>query len=243
MYYKPIEIAKALGVSTSALRHYESWGIIPKPERAENGYRKYTEVHFAYFRFIRATFPAIGMDVISKVLNSVQQKDIDSAFWLIHEIQAKLNEEKQIAEKTFAILQTPDLFQKMDLNGLKNQKLTIGQVAELAHVAPSAIRHWEKRGLIEPLRDEENGYRLYTRTHLRQILLISTLRNNVYLLEPIKKIVHSLDDHNFKHAKKATEEAMNKLNHQSRAIMKGIYELYRLCQITGLITDNNYNPM
>jgi DNA-binding transcriptional MerR regulator len=235
VYYKPIEIARALGVSTSALRHYESWGIIPAPERTKSGYRKYTEVHFAYFRFIRAVFPAIGMDVISKVLNCIQQENMDRAFWLIHEVQAKLNEKKKIAEKTFSLLQTPDLLQKMDLSGLKNQKLTIGQVAKLAHVATSAIRHWERMGLLKPLRDKENGYRLYTRTHLRQVLLISTLRNNVYLLEPIKHIVQSLGDHDNRYAKEATEEAMDKLNHQSRSIIKGIYELYRLCQIIGLI--------
>ncbi len=34
-----IEIAKKMNISTSALGHYESWGLIPKVVRAENGYR------------------------------------------------------------------------------------------------------------------------------------------------------------------------------------------------------------
>ncbi|NHN32355.1 MerR family DNA-binding transcriptional regulator [Paenibacillus agricola] len=32
-------------MSSSTLRHYESWGRIPKVERAANGYRIYTKGH------------------------------------------------------------------------------------------------------------------------------------------------------------------------------------------------------
>ncbi|GAE05615.1 transcriptional regulator, MerR family [Paenibacillus sp. JCM 10914] len=53
-YYKPIEIAKELHISTSALRHYESWGVVPAPERDKNGYRLYT-------RYIWLIFVACGL--------------------------------------------------------------------------------------------------------------------------------------------------------------------------------------
>lgn len=55
-YLKPKDIAKELQISTSALRHYESWGVVPSPERSENGYRLYTQTHLAYFRCLRAMF-------------------------------------------------------------------------------------------------------------------------------------------------------------------------------------------
>ena len=32
-----IEIAKKLNISTSALRHYESWGLVPKVEGSKDG--------------------------------------------------------------------------------------------------------------------------------------------------------------------------------------------------------------
>lgn len=35
------ELAKAAGVSTDTLRHYERKGVLPRPRRSANGYRQY----------------------------------------------------------------------------------------------------------------------------------------------------------------------------------------------------------
>jgi DNA-binding transcriptional MerR regulator len=35
------ELARLAGISTDLLRHYERMGIVPRPERASNGYRQY----------------------------------------------------------------------------------------------------------------------------------------------------------------------------------------------------------
>jgi DNA-binding transcriptional MerR regulator len=229
MIYKPKEIAQALNVSTSTLRHYESWGIVPTPKRTKKGYRIYTEIHFAYFRFIRTMYPTFNMRFISKVLNYVQDKDIDQAFWLITEAQTNLNQQKKVAEETFKMLNSSEL---LTINSVKwKDKMTIGQIAEEVNVASSAIRHWEKKGLIDPIRSSKNGYHLYTSAHLRQILLIRTLRNTSYLLETIKNIIKDVKLHNMEQAKKITKEAMKKLNHRNRSMMNGIYELYRLCEL------------
>ena len=64
---KGIQIAKKLNISTSALRHYESWGLIPKIER-KNGYRIYTKEHEAYFQCIRALNAGFGMDLVKRVM-------------------------------------------------------------------------------------------------------------------------------------------------------------------------------
>lgn len=38
------ELARLAGVSTDLLRHYERIGIVPRPERALNGYRQYPAI-------------------------------------------------------------------------------------------------------------------------------------------------------------------------------------------------------
>lgn len=88
---RPIDIAKKLNITTSALRHYESWGIIPKVERGKNGYRIYTEVHVAYFECIRAMNTGFGMDVVRKVMKLMLEKKVKEACWLINEVQVKLD--------------------------------------------------------------------------------------------------------------------------------------------------------
>ncbi|MGM1049544.1 DNA-binding transcriptional regulator, MerR family [Paenibacillus uliginis N3/975] len=232
-YYKPIEIAKELNISTSALRHYEDWGVIPKPARAENGYRLYTKVHLAYFRCLRALFPGFGVGITCDVLRHIQNAEVDKAFWIVNHEQAKLQHEKMVADQTLALLQDPEL--PLIPNKKLKSHMTIGEVAALTDVQDSAIRHWEKEGLISPLRDPENGYRIFTSMHIRQILLIRTLRRTVYFLENMKEIVQAVEHHSIEKAKKVTEDALISINQRNRQQFRGVQQLVELCDVLELI--------
>jgi DNA-binding transcriptional MerR regulator len=58
MKIRPLNIARKLHISTSAIRNYEAQGIVPPTKRSSNGYRIYTEEHIAYFESIQAWLPA-----------------------------------------------------------------------------------------------------------------------------------------------------------------------------------------
>lgn len=47
------EAAKAAGVSTKMIRHYEQIGLVPQAERTDSGYRLYGEREVSILRFIR----------------------------------------------------------------------------------------------------------------------------------------------------------------------------------------------
>ncbi|RXZ79777.1 MerR family DNA-binding transcriptional regulator [Paenibacillaceae bacterium] len=227
-YYKPIEIANELGISTSALRHYESWGVVPAPERAANGYRLYTKVHLAYFRCLRAMFLGFGVNLTCKVLLHIQQGEMDTAFWLVNKEQANLQHEKGVADQTLALLQNPEL-PIMPSKKLKRH-MTIGEAAAFTDVQASAIRHWEKEGLLTPGRDPENGYRFFTPMHIRQILLIRTLRRTVYFLENMKEIVLAVEHHSIEKAKEVTEDALLSIHARNRQQFNGVHLLVELCK-------------
>jgi DNA-binding transcriptional MerR regulator len=125
--YKPIEIARELGISTSALRHYEAWGVVPAPERAANGYRLYTAIHLAYFRCLRALFAGFGVSVACEALLHVRKGETDAAFWLINREQARLQHEKAVADQTLALLQDPELPLAGNLRA--KSRMTIGEAA------------------------------------------------------------------------------------------------------------------
>jgi DNA-binding transcriptional MerR regulator len=232
-YYKPIEIARELRISTSALRHYESWGVVPPPARADNGYRLYTKLHLAYFRCLRAMFPGFGIGLTCEVLRHVRNADPDTAFWLVNKEQAALHQEKSVADQTLALLQNPEL--PILANKKLPSRMTIGEAAELTDVQTSAIRHWEKEELLSPERDPDNGYRIYTPVHVRQILLIRTLRRTVYFLDKMKDIVRAVEHHNVENATKVTEHALLSIHKRNREQFIGVHQLVELCKEADLI--------
>ena len=54
------QLADTLGIPTRTVRFYERKGLLPDPERAENGYRVYDDTTLARLRFIR-TAQAAGL--------------------------------------------------------------------------------------------------------------------------------------------------------------------------------------
>jgi MerR family copper efflux transcriptional regulator len=63
-------LAKAAGVSTDTLRHYERKGVLPRPRRGANGYRQYPPEALARVLLVRRAL-AVGftLDELSRVLS------------------------------------------------------------------------------------------------------------------------------------------------------------------------------
>lgn len=230
--YKPKEIAAELGISMSALRRYEAWGVVPPPERAPNGYRLYTHVHLAYFRCLRAMIPGFGYPLSYDALRHIRNARPDEAFWLVTAEQAKLHEERRTADRTLALLQNPELMTTFKDKKIKS-RMTIGEAAAVADVEPSAIRHWEREGLIRPERSPDNGYRIYTPVQVRQILLIRTLRKTVYYLDRMKEIVRAVEHRGIEQAREAAANALVSLHRRNRQQLNGIRFLMVLCDELG----------
>ena len=232
---RPIDIANKLGISTSALRHYESWGIVPPVERAANGYRIYTEEHVAYFACIRAMAPGYGIQLASRVMLLLQRREAEEALWIVNEAQAALHQEKNIAEQTMRILDNKEL-DDIELKLPKKRKLlSIGEVAEQTGVPASAIRHWEKEGLLTPPRDQDNGYRRFSPAQVRQVLLIRTLRIAIYSLDTVKQVMKQLDENNVENARKIVKESLFYLSQRNHDQIRGAHYLYALCKLLGLL--------
>ncbi|WP_099156700.1 MerR family transcriptional regulator [Virgibacillus ndiopensis] len=224
---KPIDIARKLNISTSALRHYESWGIVPEAERAKNGYRIYTEEHVAYFDCIRAMNSGFGMDLVRKIMPLIQENKVTDALWLVNDDQVQLSKERRKVEKALQVLENEGL----ERFSAKNNKgwYSIGEVAKEIDVASSTLRHWEKEGLIEPHRDLESGYRKYSHADVHKLLIIRTLRLAVYSLDIVREVLEEVDQNNIEHAIKIARDSLIHMDNLIVEQLRGLHYLYRLC--------------
>ncbi|MFD2329065.1 MerR family transcriptional regulator [Cohnella sp. GCM10020058] len=227
---KGSEIAKKLNISTSTLRHYEAWGIVPPVERAANGYRVYTKEHEVYFQCIRDLYAGFGMNLIREAMPRIVRGEILDALWLINKAQVRLHTEKETVQKTVDMLGLTAL---SDLPAYRNKSsFTIGEVAEEANVSASSIRHWEKEGLIKPQRRQESRFRMYSPSDIRRVLVIRTVQRAVYSLDTVREVLSKLDQHNIAQAKDIARKALEYIDHALARQMRGIASLQRLLDMT-----------
>ncbi|MEA2002037.1 MAG: heavy metal-responsive transcriptional regulator [Actinomycetota bacterium] len=63
------ELARVTGVSTKTIRYYEEIGVLPEPERADNGYRLYAESAVDRLTFVKdAQATGLSLDEIAAIL-------------------------------------------------------------------------------------------------------------------------------------------------------------------------------
>jgi DNA-binding transcriptional MerR regulator len=226
---KGIEIAKKLNISTSALRHYESWGLVPIVERAENGYRIYTKEHEAYFQCIRALNSGFGMDLVREVMPLIMNGKQLDALWIINKAQVELHAEKETVKRTVEMLDLKDL---TDIPKYQNKNsFTIGDVAKEANVSTSSIRHWEKEGLIKPNRHKESGFRIYGPSDIRRVLIIRTVQRVAYSLDIVREVLSDLDKNNLEQAKEIALKSLQYINYALVEQVRGIAYLHNLLEL------------
>ncbi|MFD1670938.1 MerR family DNA-binding transcriptional regulator [Agrilactobacillus yilanensis] len=228
------EIAQKLNISTSALRHYEKWGLLPPVERQENGYRKYTSLHETYFCCIRSLIPGFGVELVKQVLPLIVAGEFTKATWFINRQQVQIAAEKEETEQTLALLNsaaTPHF-------GDHDKKyFSIGEVAKLTHASLSAIRHWEHEGLIRPRRDAESNFRQFEAEEIKRIFIIRTIQRNDYSLDSIRNVLAEVDLNQLEKTKKLAQDALAQIDAKLLKQFLGIAALAELiAHIQGLDT-------
>ncbi|MBD2868668.1 MerR family transcriptional regulator [Paenibacillus arenilitoris] len=223
--FTPAQIASELNVSTTTLRRYEEQGLIPDVPRTTGNHRTYTSVHVQAFTAIRLLLMGFEIPVVYDAMRKIKHGDIMDAIWLVNNQLHDMQFEKQRVEDVLAIIKNTDFsqYRKAKLT----DSMTIGKVAELAGVNTSAIRHWEKEGLVTSKRDPENGYRMFTESEMRKIFVISSLRKTIYYIENLKDLLKDLEIHNFSKLDRSFRLALQRLDHKLLVQFQGVSELMK----------------
>ena len=107
--YRTAEVAAIVGIHPNTVRLYEEWGLITKPEREENGYRKFTDLHIMQIKLARTTFQIeiLQNGLRKKIIGVVKLTatgDYDRAILLTEEYLKQLQQERYNAEEAIRVV-------------------------------------------------------------------------------------------------------------------------------------------
>ncbi|MFB4197133.1 MerR family transcriptional regulator [Streptomyces carpaticus] len=190
---RPVDLARAHGLSTQAIRNYEEAGILPAAERSAHGYRRYTPRHAAALTTFVALLPGHGHRTATGILAAVHRGAPDEAFTLIDESHVQLLADRRTLRSVESALR--DLAPEPDAAapaGPGRAGVLIGPLADELGVRPATLRAWERAGLLRPRRDPQTGYRVYDESAVRDARLTHQLRRGGYPLEDIAPLLGQL---------------------------------------------------
>ncbi|MET7835620.1 MerR family transcriptional regulator [Micromonospora sediminicola] len=182
---RPVDLARAYGVSTQAVRNYEAAGVLPEATRTGHGYRTYTPRHAAALRAFLALVAGHGHRAATAIMRAVHRGAVDEALRLVDTGHARLLDDRRSLDAVAAALADLPAGTGEDVASGRGA-VFVGALARRLGVRPATLRQWERAGLLCPGRDPRTGYRVYRPADVRDALLVGQLRRGGY---PLARIV------------------------------------------------------
>ncbi len=191
-YLRTVDLARAVGLGVQQVRNYEAWGFLPSAERSPRGYRRYTPRHLEALKAARILIRGYGWQRALEVMRALHSDDLDAALALVDTRHAELDRDRRRVEQTLAALR-PVASESVEYTRVRSPRgLRVREAARRVGVEVSAVRYWEQRGLLTPLRDESSRYRLYDEREMLRLQVIVLLREAGYGVEAIAPVLDEL---------------------------------------------------
>lgn len=187
---RPVDIAREAGISVQQVRNYVDLGVLPPVARTETGYRVFTPDHGAAVVAVRRLAAGHGWARTRQIMRAVQAGDLDAALAAVDAGHAELDRERTDIARVLAA------FDELAGSGtgapVPRGTLRIGEVARLTGVRTSALRVWERYGLLNPARDRPTGYRVYDAAEVRNARVVALLRRGGYAISIVRAVLDEL---------------------------------------------------
>lgn len=191
--YKTKQVAEIIGIHPNTVRLYEKVGFIQKPERLQNGYRVFTELHLMQIRLVRL---ALRSEIVQnglrktavKIIKETANCEFDRAIKDTEKYLQMLD--REIANANDAIEAVENILSKRNISQA-DVVLNRKQTAEYLGVTTDTLRNWELNGLIS-IKRKANGYRVYSREDINRLKIIRSLRCANYSLTAILRLLGDL---------------------------------------------------
>ncbi|MBS1907764.1 MAG: MerR family transcriptional regulator [Actinobacteria bacterium] len=188
--FSTAEVGRLVGYSSQQVRDLERIGVLPPAPRTANGYRHYAARHVIAARAYRALAAAIGPVVARAVLPALAAGPVDDAAARIDELHADLALERRRVREALRGLDSvlAEAAEEFD----DRDAMTIGELAQALGVRASALRHWEREGLVRTSRATGTGARSYGALAVTEARIAAALRAGGYGIPAIRTILHEV---------------------------------------------------
>lgn len=188
---RPVDMARAAGLSTQAIRNYETVGVLPPSRRLVSGHRRYTPVHFEALRAFVALTRAAGRPQAVAIMRPLADRDLDTALMELDRVHAGLLADRRTVDALAARLSEVG---QNDSPALL-QSLSPIELARRIGVTTTTLRAWEKAGILQPRREQGAGRRHYRDDDIRDAELAHLLRRAGHGLSEIAETINAVRAH------------------------------------------------
>ncbi|MFK3677444.1 MerR family transcriptional regulator [Microbacterium sp. NPDC090218] len=182
-------LGQRVGYSTQQVRDLERLGVIPPAARGANGYRRYGPQHETGLRAYRAMAAALGPVPARRLLPALIDAPVEVAAERIDLLHAELAEERSRVREALRGLDVA--MDEADDDFDEDDAMAIGELAQALGIRTSALRHWEREGLVHPLRGATST-RSYGSTAITEARVVAALRSGGYGIPAISRILEQV---------------------------------------------------
>ncbi|MER7014090.1 MerR family transcriptional regulator [Saccharopolyspora sp. NPDC000359] len=184
---RPVDLARAAGISTQQVRNYLDAGVLPPARRTESGYRCFHDRHLRALLTYRALVRGFGIHTAQAIMHAVHAGAVPKALELVDAGHAALHEQRRSLDEIGAALEAV-----ADQAPAPKADMRIGDLAAHLGVRTSALRVWESEGLLVPERERGTGYRCYRPPDIRDAQVVHMLRQARYPLPQVRQVLTEL---------------------------------------------------
>ena len=188
---RPIDLARAAGISTQQVRNYADAGVLPPALRSESGYRRFDVRHRDALLTYRALVAGYGPATAAGIMRAIHAGDVAAALALVDAAHAALHEQRLGLTSTGEALESV-AGQDPDAAMPPRTALRIGELAAHLGIRTSALRVWEAAGLLTPARAPGTRYRVFGPGDVRDATMITMLRQGRYPVPQVRIVLDGL---------------------------------------------------
>lgn len=236
------QLGRRVGYSTQQVRDLERLQILPPAARASNGYRRYGERHEVALRAYRALADAIGPVPARRLMPELRNGSAADAAARIDDLHADLAAERARVKEALrglasAVDESGDLFESPDA-------MAIGELASALDVRASALRHWEREGLIHPARHGTAEARSFGATAITEARIVAALRAGGYGIPLIARVLGQDRQHRIPgEAERLLHARLDALARRSVALLAASGGLHDLLSTVGARSGNDQDTI